>query len=96
MEKGRLSPCAHRPTAEAAGYCRLQSWEDGKNVSKHVTPDQVPALKEAIEGYQRGRELADRYLDLVVTETRARLAGSSKKKPRNRRSDWPVKPKSKN
>lgn len=85
MEKGKLSPCTHRPTAEAAGYCRLQYWEDGKNVSKHVTPDEVPALKQALEGYQRGRELADLYLDLTVQETRARLAGDSKKNSRMRR-----------
>lgn len=94
MEKGKLSPCSHRPTSKAAGYCRLQRWENGKNVSKHVTPDQVPALQEAIAGYQRGRELTDRYLDLVVAETRARLAGDSKKKPRPHSSDWPGKPRS--
>ena len=79
MEKGKLCPCSHRPSSKDAGYCRLQYRENGRNVSRHVTAAEVPALQEAIAGYQRARELTEQYLDSVVAETRQRLAGSKKK-----------------
>ena len=79
MEKGRLCACTHRPSSAEAGYSRLQYWENGRNVSRHVTAAEVPALKEAHDGYRRARELTEQYLDSVVAETRQRLAGSKKK-----------------
>ncbi len=81
MEKGKLCSCAHRPSSEDAGYCRLQYRENGRNVSRHVTAAEVPALREAIDGYQRARELIEQYLDSIVAETRHRLAGSKQKPP---------------
>ena len=79
MEKGKLCACTHRSGSAEAGYRRLQYWENGRNVSRHVTAAEVPALQEAIAGYQRARELTEQYLDRVVAETRQRLAGSKKK-----------------
>ena len=42
---------------------------DGRTVSRHVTAAEVPALPEAIAGYQRVRELTEQYLDRFVAET---------------------------
>jgi hypothetical protein len=78
MEKGKLCACAHRPSSEQAGYSRLQYWENGRNVSRHVPADELPALQEAIAGYQQARALTEQYLEMVVTETRERMAGSKK------------------
>ena len=95
MEKGKLCACTHRPGSAEAGYSRLQYWENGHNVSRHVTAAEVPALQEAIDGYQRARELTDQYIDRVVAETRERLAGS-KKKPSTPSQPSRGKPKSPN
>ena len=61
------------------GDSRLRYWENGRNVSRHGTAAEVPALPKAIAGYQRARELTEQYLDRVVAETRQRLVGSKMK-----------------
>ena len=50
MERGKLT--IMRETQE--GYCyKLQAWEDGKNVSRYVAPDQADAVQQAIDGYHK-------------------------------------------
>jgi hypothetical protein len=59
-----------------------------------VREDQVPVLKEALEGYAQFGRLVEQYAEIVVSETRAeRLAGSKKNSlrpsssPRTRKSN---------
>ncbi len=72
-------------------HFKLQTWEEGKNVSRHVSSDQAPLVQEAIDGYHKFQELIDQYAQQVIDETRAQLAGDSKKKKYRlgRKSSWP-------
>ena len=93
MERGKLSTL--RETSAGTAF-KLQAWENGKNVSRYVPPDQVPAVQEAIDGYQRFQALTEQYAQLKIEETRAAIAAGSKKKPRARRSSSPKNKKSSN
>lgn len=48
MERGK--PCVLRQGPQGP-YYNHQTWENGKNVSRYVPQDQVPALQQAIAGY---------------------------------------------
>ena len=81
MELGKLSE--YSPTGrskDAGAYFKLQAWQDGKNSTRHVRPEDLPDLQEAIAGYARFRELTGQYAQLIITETRSRLEQGSKKK----------------
>lgn len=86
MERGKLS--VMRETLNGTAY-KLQAWENGKNQSRYVPPEQAEAVQEALEGYQRFRALTDEYAELKIQETRAAIAAGSKKKNRPRRSSSP-------
>ncbi len=86
MERGKLS--SHRETS-AGTACKLQTWENGKNLSRYIPADQVPAVKEAIAGYQQFQDLTEQYAQLKIEQTRAAIAVGSKKKPPVRRSSSP-------
>lgn len=80
MDRGTLS--VFRRGSKRA-YYNHQCYENGRNVSRYVREDQVPALKEALEGYARFEQLVEQYAQIVVNQTRAeRLAGSKKNSPR--------------
>ena len=93
MERGKLSTL--RETSAGTAF-KLQAWENGKNVSRYVPPDQVPAVQEAIDGYERFQALTEQYAQLKIQETRAAIAAGSKKKPRRQRSSSPKNKKSSN
>jgi hypothetical protein len=83
MERGKL--CTYhlkdRP-ADAGPYYKLQSWEHGQNHTRHVRPEQVPLLEEALAGYARFRELTEQYAQIVIEQSREQWAGVGvKKKP---------------
>jgi hypothetical protein len=83
MERGKL--CAYqlkdRPT-DAGPYYKLQCWEQGKNHTRHVRPEQVPLLEEALAGYAQFQQLTEHYAKMVIEQTRQQLAGVGvKKKP---------------
>jgi hypothetical protein len=83
MELGKL--CAYRPagrSADAGPYFKLQIWQEGKNLTRHVRPEELPVLREALEGYARFCALSDQYAQLIVAQTRARLEEGVKKKIR--------------
>ena len=88
MERGKLSVMCEGPDCT---HFKLQVWENGKNVSRHVSSDQAPVVQEAIDGYHKFKELTEQYAQQVIDQTRAELAASSKKrKPHTRRrSSWP-------
>lgn len=81
MEFGKLSEYRHPDRSTDSGsYFRLQVWKDGKNHSRHVRPEELPALREALEGYARFRVLSEQYAQEIVSRTRGRLEEGVKKK----------------
>ncbi|MDH7504442.1 MAG: hypothetical protein QHJ82_17255 [Verrucomicrobiota bacterium] len=79
MERGKLTVIGQGPSGP---YYKLQCWENGRNFSRYIHRDQVPAVKEALEGYRLFRQLTDQYAQSIIDRTRAELAGESKKRRR--------------
>jgi hypothetical protein len=75
MERGKLSPHAAGP------YHKLQRWQAGKNHTRHVSADELPAVQSALAGYAQYRQLTEQYANLVIQETRQNMADSKKKNP---------------
>jgi hypothetical protein len=107
MRSGMGSPrrCRRRPKLPGyffvshpphGPYYNHQCHEQGRNVSRYVPTDQVPALQEAIEGYHRFERLMGQYVQLMVDQTRAERQADSKKKPPRPSSSSPRKRKSSN
>jgi hypothetical protein len=88
MERGKLTLMSSGPNGP---HFKLQAWENGKNVSRHVSRDQADAVREALEGYHTFQDLTQQYAQTVIDQTRAELAVHSKKKIYNlhRKSSWP-------
>jgi hypothetical protein len=96
MERGKLSQYIFKERSAAAGpYHKLQQWQEGKNHTRYVSTDELPAVQAALAGYAQYQQLTEQYADLVIEETRQQIAGSKKKKP-HRKSSWPGKKKSSN
>ena len=96
MERGKLSSYSPNDGPEASGpYHKLQRWEGGKNHTRHVPVEEVPALQAALAGYVQYQQLTEQYADLVVAETRQNLV-DVKKKRLHRPSSSPKKRKSNN
>ena len=89
MEKGKLS--AH----SSGRHLKLQRWQEGKNHTRHVSADELPALQSALAGYAQYRQLTEQYAELVIWETRQNLADAKKKNLSRPKSSWPRKRKSK-
>jgi hypothetical protein len=83
MERGKLSVIKE---SASGSFYKLQARENGKNVTRYVPRDEVPAVQEAIDGYHRFQALTEHYAHLKIQETRAALAGVSKKKTATRNS----------
>lgn len=77
MERGKLSVIREGPNGP---FYKIQAREEGKNFTRYVPRDQVPATEEAIEGYKMFQALTEQYADLKIQETRAAIAAGSKKK----------------
>jgi hypothetical protein len=90
MERGKLSPHAAGP------YHKLQRWQDGKNHTRHVSAEELPAVQSALAGYAQYRQLTEQYADLVIQETRQNIAGAKKKNPFRPKSSSRRKKKSSN
>ncbi len=93
MERGKLS--VMRESASGPFY-KLQARENGKNLTRYIRRDQVPAVREALEGYKQFQALTEQYAQEVITQTRAAIAAGSKKKLSPRKSSWPKSRKSGN
>lgn len=65
MERGKLCAMGERP------HYNHQTWQDGKNVVRYVPAGEAKFVKDAIEGYERFRKLAEQYADEVIRQTRA-------------------------
>src|SRR5687767_12403920 len=90
MLRGKL--CVLREGPEGS-YYNLQCWEHGKNCSRYVPRDQVPAVQKAIEGYQLFEELMEQYAQHMMAKTREEIATCSKKNQSPRKSSWRKTPK---
>lgn len=90
MERGKL--CLH----SSGRHYKLQRWQEGKNHTRHVSADELPAVQSALEGYAQFRQLTEQYADLVVQETRQKIVAAKKKNPSRPKSSWPKKRKSSN
>ena len=87
LERGKLSVIGQGPNGP---YYNHQRRERGQNISRYIPREQVPAVQEAIEGYQKFHGLIEQYVDQVVEQTRSDLAADSKKNPPSRpKSSWP-------
>lgn len=85
MERGKLSSYSFKDRPSAAGpYHKLQQWEDGKNKTRYIPPDEVPDVQAAIAGYAQYRQLTEEYAQTVIAETRANIAAKKKNRLRLR------------
>ena len=80
MERGKLSPHS------AGRHQKLQCWQAGRNHTRHVPADELPAVQSALAGYAQYRQLTEQYADLVIQETRQNIAAAKKKTPARPRS----------
>src|ERR1700685_2752027 len=58
MERGKLSVI--KESASGAFY-KLQAHENGRNHTRYIPRDQVPAIQQAIEGYKQFQTLTGQY-----------------------------------
>lgn len=97
MEHGSISVVRTGPNGS---FYNLNSWENGKNCCRYLPQDKVPAVQQAIAGYQRYQQLTEQYARQIIDKTRAELSIPIKKKPHRRpqssrpKSSRPRKPKS--
>jgi hypothetical protein len=91
MERGKL--CTQSPGPGAKAFHKLQCWHQGKNHTRYVPADEVPALQEALAGHQRFQALAQEFVELTVALTRAERASDAKKNSRKSKPNATTKPK---
>ena len=90
LERGTLS------LHSSGRHHKLQRWQEGKNHTRHVPADELPAVQSALAGYAQYRQLTEQYADLVIRETRQNIAAAKKRNPLRPQSSWPRKQKSSN
>jgi hypothetical protein len=83
MERGKLSVIKE---SASGPFFKLQAHENGKNHTRYIPREQVPAIQQAIEGYKEFQTLTGQYAQEVIAQTRAAIAAGSKKKPSPRKS----------
>ena len=94
MERGKISAYSFKERPGVSGpYHKLQFWRDGKNHTRYVSAEELPAVEAALAGHAQYRQLTEQYADLIIEETRQNIAGLKKKSAR-RKSAWPRKRKS--
>jgi hypothetical protein len=64
---------------ETGPYFKHQVWRDGRNVSRRVKADEARQLREDIEGLDRFKNLAARYIEATVAMTERGDAREGKK-----------------
>lgn len=101
MERGSLSQRSFKDrSTDAPAQFKLQSWEHGKNYTRHVTSEQLPLVRKAIEGYAKFQDLTTQLADTIIAQTREQLqslrhnskkrthpTGPHRPRPRNRAPD---------
>ena len=80
LERGKLSSYSPNAGPEANGSSyKLQRWERGKNHTRHIPTEEMPAVQAALAGYAQYQQLTAQYADLVIAETRQSLAEEKKR-----------------
>lgn len=96
MERGKLSAYSFKERSGVAGpYHKLQRWQDGRNHTRYVPAEELPAVEAALAGYAQFRRLTEEYANLVIAQTRQGITDSKKNQSRQR-SSLPKKRKSNN
>lgn len=87
MERGKLTEVYRtRPAPDGSGivrlgpYYKLQAWENGRNVTRHVPAGEVPSLREDLANHQRFTELSASFENAVIARTRTRRLRSKEQK----------------
>jgi hypothetical protein len=80
MERGSLHRIGEGPQGP---YYNLQSYENGKHVSRYVRQADLAPVQEAIEGFKRFEHLTGQYAQIMIERTRSERQGGLKKKRRN-------------
>lgn len=91
MERGKL--CVQHPKGGSAPFHKLQIWCDGKNHTRYVPTEEVPAIQEALAGHERFERLAEEFVDLTVAATRREREAGRKKNSRKSKPNGTGKPK---
>jgi ketol-acid reductoisomerase len=86
LDRGTVSIIRQGPQGP---YHNHQCYENGRNVSRYVPPEQVADLKAALDGYHQVQEMMAQYVQLMVDKTRAERAAGFKKKRRPPKSSSP-------
>jgi hypothetical protein len=81
MERGKLSVIKE---SSAGPFYKIQAREGGKNLTRYVPREQVAAVQEAIQGYQRFESLTEQYAQHVIAQTRQAIAAASKKRGKSK------------
>lgn len=74
MERGKLS------LHSSGRHQKLQCCQEGRNHTRHVAADELPAVKRGLAGYSQYRQLTEAYADLVIQETRQYIAAIKQKR----------------
>lgn len=90
MERGKLCTQSRGPSAPP--FYKLQCWRNGKNHTRYVPQEEVPALQEALGGHQRFQQLAEEFVDLTVAMTQAEEVAERKKNSRRSKPNATGKP----
>ena len=77
MERGKL--CRQSRGPGTTPFFKLQCWQRGKNHTRYVPADEVPARQAALANHQRFQELAEQFVTLTVAHTRQEAAADRKK-----------------
>jgi len=91
MERGALAEEYRVRTVagvetKAGPYFKHQEWQEGRNRSRRVSPEEAATLRTGIAGRQRFEELAAEFVDLTVAATRAEATTPESKKNGRRKS----------
>jgi hypothetical protein len=87
MERGKLTS-EYRTKPVSAGdepiilgpYYKLQAREDGKNRSRRIPVDEVPALEQDIANYKQFKDLVSDLENTIINNTREQRASESSSK----------------
>jgi len=91
MEQGKL--CAQSRGPGTTPFYKLQAWHHGKNHTRYVPANEVPALQQALANHQRFQELAEEFVALTVAQTRQEAAADRKKNSKRFKTNATTKPK---
>jgi len=87
MERGKLSEFYRiqpgkngKKELKFGPYYKLQTWENGKNITRHIPAADVPALKKALANYDEFSMLVESLEKTIISETRKHRSQTSKLK----------------